>query len=126
MCPGAWSTSSLQAGERQSGAVGDLDDVGRLGPRRRGAELLLEHGDQARVALSQQVVEPVAVVGMDVGGGVGPADGRHGVDVVDVPVREQHRGRPQPVLRQHLAQRLLDPDPRVDDDALLPAPGART
>ena len=67
--------------------------------------------------------QPVAVVGVDVRRGVAAAHRRHRVDVVDVAVGEQHRGRPEPVLGEHVAQGLLDPDARVDDDALLPRAG---
>ena len=40
--------------------------------------------------------------------------------VVEVAVRQQDRRRPQPVLGEHVAQGRLDPDARVDDQALLP------
>ena len=75
------------------------------------------------MTLPERVVQPVAVVGVDVGRGVAAAHRRHRVDVVDVAVGEQHRGRPEPVLGEHVAQGLLDPDARVDDDALLPRAG---
>jgi hypothetical protein len=39
--------------------------------------------------------------------------------VVRVPVRQQDGGRAERVLREDLGEALLDPDPRVDDDALL-------
>ena len=43
--------------------------------------------------------------------------------MVDVAVGEQHGCGPEPVLGEHVAQRLLDPDAGVDDDALLPRAG---
>ena len=82
------------------------------------AELLLQHGHETRVAVAQRVDEPVPVVGVDVGGGVRATGRRHGPDMVDVAVRQQHRCRPEVVGRQHLPEGLLDPDPGIDDDAL--------
>ena len=38
-------------------------------------------------------------------------------------VGEQYRGRPQPVLGEHLGELVEHPDPRVDDEALLPGGG---
>ena len=52
-----------------------------------------------------------------------PHTGRHRVDVVEVAVGEQHRGGLEPVLGEHVAQRVLDADARVDDEALLPRAG---
>ena len=83
------------------------------------AELLLQHGHETRVAVAQRVDEPVPVVGVDVGGGVRATDRGHGPDMVDVAVRQQHRCWPEAVGRQHLPEGLLDPDPGIDDDALL-------
>ena len=39
--------------------------------------------------------------------------------MVDVPVGQEDGHRAQPVLPEHVVQRLLDPDPRVDHEALL-------
>ena len=109
----------VHAGHPEPGAVLDLDDVARLRPPGLRAELLLQHGHETRVAVAQRVYEPVPVVGVDVGGGVRATDRRHGPDMVDVAVRQQHRCRPEVVGRQHLPEGLLDPDPGIDDDALL-------
>ena len=86
-------------------------------------ELLLEHRDEAEVEGTQRVGQPVAVVVVDVCREGPAADGGHRVHVVGVPVGEQHRGRPEAVLGEHGPQRVLDPDPGVDDQALLPRPG---
>ena len=109
----------VQAGNAQLGTVLDLDDVARLRPPGLGAELLLEHGHETGVAVAQRVDEPVPVVGVDVGRGVGATDRRHGPDVVDVPVRQQHGCRPEAVGRQDLPKGPLHADPWIDDDALL-------
>ena len=45
--------------------------------------------------------------------------------MVDVAVREQHRGGPEPVLGEHVAQRLLHPHAGVDDEALLARAGGQ-
>jgi hypothetical protein len=44
--------------------------------------------------------------------------------VVEVTVGEQHGGRTQTVLAQHLGDPPFDADTRVDDDALLPRFGS--
>ncbi len=61
-----------------------------------------------------------AVVGVDVGRDApGAADRRHRPDVVDVAVRRQHRGRPQPVSLDNFLDALLSVLSRVDNQALL-------
>ncbi len=119
----AWRVHDLEveAGDRHGLAVGDLHDTLGLAPGDPLAELLLEHPRQLRAErrTTERVDEPVAVVTVDVGRELTAADRRHGEDMVDVPVGEEHGRGLQPVLREHLAQRLLDPDPGVDDEALL-------
>ena len=124
--PGRVQHLHLEPGEVQHLAVGDLDDPLGLAPRGALPELLLQHLEQAGHDVVQRVVQAVAVVGVDVRRRVAAADRGHRVDVVDVPVGQQHRGRPEPVLGEHVAQGLLDADAGVDDEALLPGPGART
>ena len=78
---GACQTTQLSTPAMLTWApVGDRDDdVVGLGPTRLGAELLLEHADQARTQQADRVGEPVAVVGVDMsrqhGGGRGTAYG---------------------------------------------------
>ena len=52
-----------------------------------------------------------------------PQTGRHRIHVVEVAVGEQDGGRTETVLAAYLGQAVLDPDPRVDDEALLPRTG---
>jgi hypothetical protein len=112
--------ADVQAGQAQALATGKVDDLTRLLPRRGRAELLLQHRQQLGRERAQRVLEPVVVVGMDVcRDAAGRAHGRHRADVVDVAVGEQHRGRAQPVLAQHLGEPVLDPDAGVHDEALL-------
>ncbi len=123
--PGGVEHLEGQPRQLEALTVDDLDDPLRLAPRGPLPELGLEHRQGARVHRAERVVEAVAVVGVDVGRGLAPAHRRHRVDVVEVAVGEQHGGRPEPVLREDAAQGVLDPDARVDDEALLPRPGGQ-
>jgi hypothetical protein len=57
--------------------------------------------------------------------GVAAADGRHRIHVVEVSVGEQDGRWTEPVLAAYLGQAVLDPDTRVDDEALLPRAGSQ-
>ncbi len=64
------------------------------------------------------------VVRVDIGRDAArPAHGTDGERVVEVPVREQHGDRTEPVLGQDLLKVCLDPDARVDDHAVLAGTG---
>ena len=128
VCPGAWATATSRSGEAVSDRPADqLDDVRRLGPGRPASELLLQHGQQAAVHRRERVLQAVPVVAVDVcgqaRGGVSPADRRHRIHVVEVAMGEQDGGRAETVLPAYLGHAVLDADPGVDDEALLPGTG---
>src|SRR5207248_566354 len=71
-----------------------------------------------------RIAEHYAVARVDVGGdALGPAYRGDGPDVVDVTVREQDRGGPEPVFGEDLVDAGLGVLARVDDHALLTGRG---
>ncbi len=125
VCPGAWrtSTSSPASVSTWWSATSTTRSGSRQVARPPNCCSIIASVPGARLAIGS--CEPVPVVAVDVCRSVTRAHRGDGVDVVEVAVREQHRGRPKPVLGEHAPQRLLDADPRVDDEALLPRARAR-
>ena len=102
-----------------------------LSPSRSSSTHLLGLAEQrAERDLAEPRPEPLdrvgqhePVVGVDVGRApVGVGDLLRRPDVVDVPVRQQHRGGGEPVLVQNPAERTHRPLAGVDDDGVRPGP----
>ncbi len=115
MWPGAWSTTrsrpaswSVMPSVSSSTSSGSL----KVSPPK---SCWPGHSGRPLAGVGQQR----AVIGVNVGRDApGPADRRHRPDVVDVPMRRQHRDRPQPVLLDDFLDALLSVLTRVDNQAL--------
>ena len=106
-----------EPGELEGGAVVERPDLARLAQRQRPSEGRLG----LRRKAPQRVGQHVPVRRVDPGGHVvAVAHGRHAVDVVDVPVGEQHRHRREPVLGEQRFEGLGGVLAGVDHDARLP------
>ena len=113
--------SNRETRERELGSIEQRLYVVGLSPARLRSKLLFEHRDHHRVQQGERVRQSIAVLAVDVGrNAAGTANRCHGVDVVEVPMREQHGGRAHAVVPQSAVEGVDDADAWVDDQAFLP------